>query len=252
MNNRITKYMLYILVVASLGSGAAWLGYRGYHYLHTAPFITSLQVQHVYIIGRTQTKPAHIEHITQPLINQPILHLSLRNIQQQLISALNTDRIIVKRVLPHTLIIAIDERIPVAIWQNENQHFLLDKEGQILTMQAYALPQSVKLPLILGSQAPLHLSHLLQTLQTQATLYSEVKIAQFVGNRRWDLYFHNQTKLLLPEKNFEDSWTQFAHLNKKFGLLDKSLEYIDLRVPYRMIIKARETKEETVTIEQET
>ncbi len=103
----------------------------------------------------------------------------------------------VSRRLPDTLLIRIVERTPAAVWQNQGQLSLIDRDGIYLEpVSADAMPD---LPLVIGPGADRQ-EPAFQTLMVAApALKPRVRAATWVGNRRWDLLFDTGETLSLPE-----------------------------------------------------
>jgi cell division protein FtsQ len=139
--------------------------------------------------------------------------------------------------LPGTLHIAISERQPIAIWQNNGEHMLIDNTGQVIpgTIAGYET-----LPLVVGDGAGIRADELLAMLDSEPTLASRVKAAVRVGNRRWNLMLDDAQdglEVRLPEEATEAAWHRLAELERTQGLTARQVRMVDLRVADRMILK---------------
>ena len=143
----------------------------------------------------------------------------------------------VSRRLPDTLLIRIVERTPAAVWQNQGQLSLIDRDGVYLEpVSADAMPD---LPLVIGPgadrQEPAY-----QTLMIAApALKPKVRAATWVGNRRWDLLFNTGETLSLPEGEDEaaKALKLFAEKDGTSNLLGSGYVKFDLRDPTRMVVR---------------
>jgi cell division protein FtsQ len=143
----------------------------------------------------------------------------------------------VERRLPGNLHLAIVERQPVAIWQNNGEHLLVDRLGR-------TIPGSIAgfedLPLVVGDGAGGHADELLSMLGTEPELASRVKAAVRVANRRWNLMLDDAQKgveVRLPEDQPEAAWRRLAQLERERALSARQVSMIDLRTPDRMVLK---------------
>ena len=141
----------------------------------------------------------------------------------------------VSRRLPDTLLIRIVERSPAAVWQDQGQLSLIDRDGVYLEpVSRDAMPD---LPLVIGPGADRQ-EPALQTLMAAApALKPKVRAATWVGNRRWDLLFDTGETLSLPEGEDEaaKALKLFAEKDGTSKLLGSGYVKFDLRdYPNRM------------------
>ncbi|MBS0479790.1 MAG: cell division protein FtsQ/DivIB [Proteobacteria bacterium] len=143
----------------------------------------------------------------------------------------------VSRRLPDTLLIRIVERTPAAVWQNQGQLSLIDRDGVYLEpVSADAMPD---LPLVIGPGADRQ-EPAFQTLMAAApALKPRVRAATWVGNRRWDLLFDTGETLSLPEGDAEaaKALKLFAEKDGTSKLLGSGYVKFDLRDPTRMVVR---------------
>lgn len=151
----------------------------------------------------------------------------------------------VERRLPGTIHIVLEERIPYALWQHGERYTLVDHEGNLIVDVPEAPP---RLPLIVGPDAPANAADLFTVLRAQPDLAPRVKAAVRVGARRWNLYldtYEGGVSVRLPEENVAQALTRLAELERGHGLLQRDLEFIDLRLEDRLIVRLRKTPGET-------
>lgn len=142
----------------------------------------------------------------------------------------------VARRLPDTLIVAVVERRPVALWQFRHRLAAVDRNGVPIT--ADRLDRFASLPLVVGAGANRHVDDLLALLADHPRLAAGVDAATFVGRRRWDLRFKTGEALALPEGTAADAaLARFDALDRKDGLLGKGYARFDLRLPGQMTVK---------------
>ena len=143
----------------------------------------------------------------------------------------------VSRRLPDTLVIDIVERTPSALWQNQGQLALIDREGVVL--DHVPITKMPDLPLLIGPGANLHSEQLDSLMATVPTLKPQLASATWVGGRRWDLSLQTGETLALPEGNSAASAAlqKFAKLDRSSGLLGRGLVRFDLRIPGKMIVR---------------
>ena len=144
----------------------------------------------------------------------------------------------VMRLLPSTLQVQIEERVPYAIWQNHGQTYVVDVEGVTLApalREAYA-----DLPLVVGEGAAKAASALYDALKPYGDLREKMIAASRVGDRRWTLKLASGLEIMLPDDNIDEALTSLIKLEKERGLLKRDIAAIDLRLLDRVTVRLRE------------
>jgi cell division protein FtsQ len=143
----------------------------------------------------------------------------------------------VSRRLPDTLVIDIVERAPSALWQNQGQLALIDKEGVVL--DRVPVDKMPDLPLLIGPGANGQAEQLGRLMDAVPTLKPQLASATWVGGRRWDLNFQSGETVALPEGEGDaaKALAKFARLDKSTGLLGRGVVRFDLRVAGKMVAR---------------
>ena len=139
------------------------------------------------------------------------------------------------RKLPNTLIIHITERIPIAIWQNQQKLTLIDYEGNIIDMNH--IEDFKHLIHVVGSDANLYAENLIETLKTEPSLSSNVISAVRFGERRWNLILKQNITVRMPEIDFEKALHYLAKMHESGKLFDQDYKFLDLRDPSKYYIE---------------
>ena len=150
----------------------------------------------------------------------------------------------IERRLPGTIHIKLEERLPYALWQRDGRYTLVDHEGHLIVDVPAA---EFQLPLIVGADAPAHAAVLFETLRAEPDLARRVQAAVRVGARRWNIHFdsyENGISVRLPEDNIKDAWARLAALDRDHKILERDLEFIDLRFKDQLIVRLRKTHSE--------
>ena len=150
----------------------------------------------------------------------------------------------IERRLPGTIHMVLEERAPYALWQRGKRYTLVDSDGHLIV----DVPASdIQLPLIVGADAPAHAAELFEALRAQPELAGRVQAAVRVGARRWNIYldsYEGGISVRLPEEHMADAWTRLAVLERDYKILQRDLEFIDLRLEDQLVVRLRKTPEE--------
>ncbi|MBH5323275.1 cell division protein FtsQ/DivIB [Aurantiacibacter sediminis] len=103
----------------------------------------------------------------------------------------------VSRQLPDTLVIDIIEREPHAVLQRPDRLMLIDDTG--VELEPIGRSAASEYLLIAGPGAQDRVEDLTALLDSAPALQSQIKAAEWIGNRRWDLTFVTDQELALPE-----------------------------------------------------
>lgn len=194
-----------------------------------------LSVGDVLATGRRETSVAALRSALGVDRGDPILLVDLPAARQAVedLPWVRTAR--VERRLPDTLIVTLEERAPLALWQREGRVSLIDAEGIVLTETG--LDRFVDLPLVVGPDAPTHAPALLATVANEPSVAEHLRAGIRVSNRRWDLELDNGVVLRLPEQGVAEALARLARVEAEDALLDRDIVSIDLRLPDRLVIQ---------------
>lgn len=195
-----------------------------------------LAIRTVQIIGREKTPEAVLATAIGATPGKPILNYSISEARARIESIAWVRSAIVERVLPDTIRIVLNERRPFAVWQNQGRFTLIDQAGNIVTDSDISTFAD-KLPLVVGTGAPLTAGSLIKTFNEFPVLSGRLVAAVRVGERRWDLCMTSGANVLLPEGAEQPALAKLAELQTSKALLDRPLQEIDLRLPDRLRLR---------------
>ncbi len=230
-------------VAAYVGIGGWWLNHtgkidaalhdsnRGFWQL-TADM--GFAVTQIYLTGREHADAPIIKAALNVKLGDPILALSLPDIQSKLEAIPEIKSATLVRKLPGELHIALTERQPAALWQREGNYLLVDADGVVLSREKY--PNAGALPVMVGEDAPRYVGELLALLDSAPTLRSQVQAAVRVGDRRWNLQLTRDITVMLPEDDPAAAWLKFAGLVEREGLLTRAVRSVDMRLSDRVFV----------------
>ena len=201
------------------------------------------QVRDVLVRGRVRIDQNDI--LTRLDIQQgmPVFGIDLAAAQEKLEEISWAKTVQITRRLPGTIIIDIEERKPVALWQHQRKIRLIDETGAVLA--ADNLETYGSLPLIVGENAPYNVMEILALLQAEPTVAAQLESATRIGNRRWDLRLKNGINIHLPESNVELALRRLVTEVAQQDLFNKNITTIDLRLPDRLTLRLNQQEKNT-------
>lgn len=165
----------------------------------------------------------------------PILTFDLDAARRRVEALAWVHRASVERILPNTVLLNVEERQPAALWQHNGKFALIDDEGEVILNSG--LRRFSDLVVVVGKDAPLHASELLELLAAAPELMPMVKAAVWVGGRRWNLRLKGEIDVRLPEEDPAAAWVRLAEYEKAHRLLERDVQVLDLRAPDRLIVR---------------
>jgi cell division protein FtsQ len=192
------------------------------------------EVQAIYLSGRDRTPVAEVEKALAVGRGDPILRLSLDDLRRRLESISSVRFAAVERELPGALHVHLLEREPVALWQRRGRVAPVDDMGVVMT--DIDIGNWRHLPLLVGEDAPEHVTEILSLLALEPKLAERFKAAVRVGGRRWNIRMDNGVEIKLPEDSPESAWKKLSQIDARQHLLERDVKVIDLRLQDRLFI----------------
>ena len=193
------------------------------------------QVNEILVVGRKETSSKILRKAIRLERGAPILAFDLNAARDRVEVLPWVRRATVERMLPDTILLSIEERKPLAIWQHEGKFALIDEQGDVILRQE--IGRFNDLLVVVGENAPDQTAQLLATLRTQPELQSMVKAAVWVGERRWNLRLTGDIDVRLPEGDTIAAWTRLAEYERVHRVLERDVQILDLRMPDRLIVR---------------
>ncbi len=151
----------------------------------------------------------------------------------------------VLRLLPDTLVIAVDERRPLAVWQDGGKVAVVDATGAVIT--GADANRFAGLPLIVGDGADQAAADVLALVRQRPRLMSRIEAFVRVDGRRWDLRLKDGGLIQLPAEREDSALIQLDQLDQRDRLLELGFARIDLRDPEMIAVRPRDGAKATST-----
>jgi len=193
------------------------------------------KVNEILVVGRRETKQEDLLKAVRLARGAPILAFDLNAARRRVETLPWVQNVTVERMLPSTILLKVEERRPIALWQHKGKFALIDDKGEVILRKG--LRRFSDLVVVVGEDAPRHASGLFQLLATAPELVPTVKAAVWVGGRRWNLRLKGGIDVRLPEDNPAAAWVRLAEYEKVHRVLERDVQVLDLRIPDRLIVR---------------
>jgi cell division protein FtsQ len=168
-------------------------------------------------------------------IGDSIVNIDLWSIKESLENLPWVEHASVERQYPSTLSVSIIEIVPIALWQDQNKIYLIDQDGEVI--QAKNIKDFSDLIILVGKDAPSHISALFEMISSTPEIADKVSSAIRVSKRRWNIRLDNGIEIMLPEEEATKSWQYIAKQHKDNNILASDIKSVDLRIENKMFVK---------------
>jgi cell division protein FtsQ len=168
---------------------------------------------------------------------EPILGLDLDAVRARVerVGWVRSVRVI--RLLPDTVVLAVEQRPLMAIWQHHGRRDVVAVDGEAV---GGVDPNGFsELPLIVGDGANIAAAALLPQLISRPRLVARLWAIRRVDGRRWDLVLKNGGVILLPSVGEAEALARLDRLDRAGRALDLDLARIDLRAANATVVRPR-------------
>ena len=190
-----------------------------------------------------------VEQLT-PYMTQSLLSLNLDDMQEGLSSLDFIETTQISMLLPNILMIQIIESQPIFLITIENENFLMDDNGILLSADGSAI-SFFPVPIITISNEienaggiTGYIAEVFQFLLTDYPLFYDNLSEVIVGEEKWTFYSDSKTRIftksenLFTQLNILKNFEQTVSPNRRLD----DYSYIDLRIKKQIVVKEKYRK----------
>ena len=141
------------------------------------------------------------------------------------------------RLWPDNVVIAVQERKLVAVWEHAGRVGVVDSSGVVAPEADPAKFSS--LPLVVGEGANVAAADVIPAVIARPRLAERLEALVRVDDRRWDLRLKDGSIIQLPAQDEEAALIRLDQLDQKARILDLGFSRIDLRDPEMVAVRPR-------------
>ena len=144
--------------------------------------------------------------------------------------------------------VAVDERIPEALWRDHTGAlWLVDRDG-VSVDPATTRAGWPKLPVILGESAPDAVGQALALFRAFPDLQPRLRAIVRVGARRWNIELDKGLTIMLPEDAPRDALARVMAWEYGDEMLQRGLVAVDMRLPERPTLRMNDKAHEVLRL----
>lgn len=205
-------------------------------------------VQNIMVEGRVNTDPDVLLGLVNIRKDDPLFSFQPKTAKDLIERIAWVKSVKVERRLPDTIYIELEERQPLALYQQNKKLFLIDLEGKVIT--DFGLNRFQDLLLVSGAGAQESAHILVKNLAVEEILLPYIEAASYISRRRWNLKTRSGITVKLPAEDIGFALRRLALFQEDNQILDKDLEHIDLRDESRILVQAAPGKVQEYSINQ--
>ena len=201
--------------------------------------VVKFPVEQVHIVGHTHTKEADVVRQLGDIWDHSLITLNTSAVQRHVERLPWVREAVIERVFPHRLNVFIKERQAIGRWVTLDGRFVFDQDGVVT--QKIKVGAFLNLPIYEGHGAPEAAFELASALERFSDLRRFFARYKRVDGRRWTLIMQDGLKVKMPEKRVLQALNRLKTLQQRHGLLNRDLDFIDLRLEDRVTIRPQKT-----------
>ena len=232
MLQQTVKYINLFFLLLLVSSFAIYLVINFNPYLLNNLF----KIKDIKIAGTEKTNPHELKKILSSNISN-LITFDKDHAKSLLEEVGWVKRANIKKIYPNTLSINIIESDPFAIFYKNQDIFLIDIDGQIISPNP-DINKYESLLTVRGDKAEIKLSEIIKEININfPEVRNKVNGLEFVDKRRWNLFLSNDLLVKLPDTEINESLKNLKKLFDDKQILDSNIIEVDLRIKGRAIIK---------------
>jgi|AntRauTorcE11897_2_1112592.scaffolds.fasta_scaffold00188_14 cell division protein FtsQ len=213
-------------------STSAWLTTQS----HRLTAAMGFELKQIEVTGRRYTNPQTLRDLIQMEQGDSLFAINLQQARGRIQTLPWVRDVSLRRQWPDRISISLDERQPLALWQQDGKLSVIDLDGEVIYPEN--LDDFTTLPILTGQDAPEHARTLIEMLTAEPIVAEQVDSAIRIGGRRWDIKLKNGIKIKLPEDDMPYALARVAEAERKYLIFSKEILSLDARFSDKLIVKA--------------
>lgn len=238
--------VLGLVVVLATDNRAARLGQAMNQALAGEGANLGLKVATIHVEGATPAAERSIRAALGVQPGDPIMGASLAELRRRVLAVGWVKDAQIVRLLPDTLMVAVQQRDTLAVWQLNRRMVVIDGSGAVIKeADPGRFPE---LPLIVGAGANDRTAlSILPAIAQRPALRDNLEALVRVDERRWDIRLKDGSLIQLPAVDEESALIQLDQLEERQQILTLGFSRIDLREPGMVAVRPRESRTAAAT-----
>jgi cell division protein FtsQ len=194
------------------------------------------EVKDIRINGTEKTNPDELRQILTPNLNN-LVSFDKDHAKSLLEQVGWVKRASIKKIYPNTLIVNIIETDPFAIYYDNQNNYLIDIDGLIISSNP-DINVYKNLLIVRGEEAKTKLNEIIKEINIYfPDVRNRINELEFIEKRRWNLFLSGNLLIKLPDTDVKESLNNLKKLFEDKQVLESNIIEVDLRIKGRAVIK---------------
>ena len=220
--NKIYFYFLLFLLLSTISNQTLW-----------SNFEQNFLIKNIVIKLDKPELNSRVSIKLSYLNDKNIFFIDKKNILKNLEKVNYLENIKIKKSYPSTIIVSANKTNLIATTFINQKKYYVGENNQFILVQDININEN--LPIIFGKFNISEFIKLKEELNKQKINYKSITKYYFHKNKRWDLYYPNNTLIMLPSKNVANAINLYNNFKKENHIKPNSI--IDLRIADRLVLK---------------
>lgn len=216
-----------VIVVLATGGRAAALAGAVDRTIDARLADVGFALRTVQVQGASREALPYVEAAVGLRPGEPLARLDLNAVKARVEQVGWVEEARVVRLLPDTLVVVVEERKPMAVWQRKKRPAVIDSEGRVIPEADPG--RFAHLPLVVGEGADQAAGSIIPLVAARPRLAQRVEALVRVDTRRWDVRLKDGSLIQLPAIEEDAAMIQLDRLDQRQRVLELGLARIDLR-----------------------
>ncbi|WP_226582918.1 cell division protein FtsQ/DivIB [Acuticoccus sediminis] len=232
-----TRVLTAAVLVGSCGAGLAY-SQDPSHAIDAVGRVSGFEVRDISLSGQHETSISSIVATASLAPGATMFTVNAEDMRKRVEALPWVQRATVRKVLPGTVKLEIEEAEPFARWRTEGGVKLIARDGMVLSDSVE--PRYLDLPLVAGQSANTKAEEAVALLDANPLFQIRTRAAVRVGERRWDLVLDTGATVMLPEDNPSAALDRLADLEMN-GSITMEPVIVDMRLADRTVVELHPT-----------
>ena len=196
-----------------------------------------LSLSHFVVLGNTHLSDEEVISLMKIKQGQSLVDIDPEMVEKQLLRSAWIRKVMIRKELPHTLIVRVKEASPVAILKKKKKLFLVDREGRILERLEQS-PSFLPVVELKDEDSFLYKQVLILAQTIRRFDYFNDREIRIIARRPEDISLRVDGLLIKVGKGrYREKLEHLVSLKDRIETNRIPIEYIDLRFKKRVIVR---------------
>ncbi len=199
-----------------------------------------LKATDIVISGQSETREADVFDALALGKTRSLVGFDVEDARKRVLELPWVNHVEIRKFYPGKLLVELQEKNAFAVWQQDSNLFVVEKNGKLITKFGIADlidNRFAHLPHLVGKGAAESATDILPLVARYPKVAAKAKAYIRVADRRWDIAFSEGLTAQLPEYGIGNALARLARMDDTQDVLARQISNIDLRLKDRVTFR---------------